>query len=612
MAVASYGTDLVTIDDCTSSATFDESTDTNWEDLGPESDETDWWIVDDSGGGTPQCISAQTTKTGIGTLIADYGSDFGGATGECFFAWQGCQTLPAIDTLANGGQRMIIGSSLGDFYSWDTGGSDFPSPYGNWVCNVVDPDVSPDDTVGTPTATERYFGVAQKNIAATSRGYPFAVDHMRFGRGKLYTYDGDTGAATFSGMASANDATTTNWGLFQSIPGGYLWKGLIAIGDNAGTPTACTFTDSNVAIVVQDTKKVTSGFNKIEISHASSVVSWTNVNITALGTVSKGAFECVADATVTLDTCVFTDMDTFIFDSNSTVTDTTFRRCGQVTVGAGTFSGCLFDESTAASAVSAATPAEAALISNSDFVSDGTGHGITIGGTAANITLTNVTFTGYAASDGSTGDEAIYVNIASGSMNITVSGAAPSIRTAGASVTVVTSARTVTVKTQTTSGTAITTANVFLRTKTGGTGPFPENDTVTISNSGTTATVTHTAHGMATNDYVLISGASLDANNGVFQITLDGVDPNNKYSYTMGSSPGSSPTGTIKCWFVFLKGTTDGSGEISMSRSIPSDQDVEGWSAKASGSPYYQNGVISGIVSSSGDTDFTAVMALDE
>ncbi len=65
-------------------------------------------------------------------------------------------------------------------------------------------------------------------------------------------------------------------------------------------------------------------------------------------------------------------------------------------------------------------------------------------------------------------------------------------------------------------------------------GKFPDKDTVTISNSGTTATVTHTGHGMASNDYVYIEGGDIVANEGVFQITKIN---DNSYSYTMGSSP---------------------------------------------------------------------------
>lgn len=89
--------------------------------------------------------------------------------------------------------------------------------------------------------------------------------------------------------------------------------------------------------------------------------------------------------------------------------------------------------------VGVTSPANAALISTSTFTkTTGTQHGIEISGTAADFSLNGCTFTGYAASDGSTGNEAIYVNIATGSMTITITGggSTPSIRTAGATVTV--------------------------------------------------------------------------------------------------------------------------------------------------------------------------------
>jgi hypothetical protein len=160
---------------------------------------------------------------------------------------------------------------------------------------------------------------------------------------------------------------------------------------------------------------------------------------------------------------------------------------------------------------------------------------------------------------------------------------------------------------QTATGTKIQNANVFLATGEGGNLPYKAS--VTISNSGTTATVTHTSHGMATNDKVWIEGASHDANNGVFTITK--ID-DNSYSYTMGSAPGSNPTGSITVTFVYLKGETDVNGEISMSRSIPGTQLANGWARKSSGAPYYKTGAINGDVISTGDTTFTAILASDD
>lgn len=286
----------------------------------------------------------------------------------------------------------------------------------------------------------------------------------------------------------------------------------------------------------------------------------------------------VVGATVTLRSTVTLDSLSFI-------------DCPTFTLNGANLSNILFNNTV----VDASSPGDADNITDSDFISDGTGHGIVITGTAANMTLDNVTFTDFAVSDGSTGNEAIYVNIASGNMTITISGGTtPSIRTAGATVTVVTGVVAATVNVKNIDGDNIQNVHVFVKADTGG--PFPFDETVSgIVNSGTTATVTHTDHNMATNDKVVISGASHAANNGIFTITVTGAST---YTYTMGSSPGSNPTGTIKCTFVVLNGLTDASGNITMSRSFSSDQPVTGWARKATVEPFYKESPIGGSVDS--------------
>lgn len=117
-----------------------------------------------------------------------------------------------------------------------------------------------------------------------------------------------------------------------------------------------------------------------------------------------------------------------------TFSDMAFSNCAYVATTGSTIQNCKFSNTL----VTCSSPANAALVSNCTFAkTSGTKHAIEITGTAANITLTGNTFTGYASSNGSTGNEAIYVNIASGSMTISISGGStPSIRTAGATVTV--------------------------------------------------------------------------------------------------------------------------------------------------------------------------------
>lgn len=82
--------------------------------------------------------------------------------------------------------------------------------------------------------------------------------------------------------------------------------------------------------------------------------------------------------------------------------------------------------------------ADMALISGSSFESGGTGHAIEVTGSADTITFNGNTFEGYAGTNGSTGNEAIFVNIASGTVTLNISGggSTPSIRTAGATVVV--------------------------------------------------------------------------------------------------------------------------------------------------------------------------------
>jgi len=84
-----------------------------------------------------------------------------------------------------------------------------------------------------------------------------------------------------------------------------------------------------------------------------------------------------------------------------------------------------------------ATLADMALVTDSAFTSSGTGHAIEVSGTADTITLVGNTFDGYAPTNGSTGNEAIFVNIASGTVTLNISGGdTPSIRTSGATVVV--------------------------------------------------------------------------------------------------------------------------------------------------------------------------------
>jgi hypothetical protein len=611
MAAPSYTTDLSTFNLAENSGTWNEFTNMLAGGL-PDITDTD----DPIQGSYMTSQTAKISAAALASISNDYGTGVTIPTDGGIFIWHKFDAGGILETYANGGVRIVVGSAIGDWKAWKVGGKDVtPNPYGGWKNYVIDPTLSYDYTYGSPSTTYRFAGMAICLTATgPTRGQPHKVDAIRFGRGEFRVNGGESANyATFPGMAAKNDANNgtdgyNKWGLLQAVQGGYLWKGLMTLGYSS----VVDFRDSNTNIFIDDTRKVGANFNKIEIRQSGSRVDWTGISFICTNpstTASKGRLEVIDDADVNLDSCSFVDMDTLIFKGNSTILTSIFRRCGLVTQNGAVFNGCTFDKPSGAVGLLSDDLND---IDNCDFISDDTGHAIEL--TSAHLgtskTLVNVNFTGYAGSNGSSGDEAIKNN-SGGAVTITIDGGSvPSVYNVGASTTtIVTSARTIKVVAQKADGTKIQSARVLLRVSQDASGGFPYDDIVTISNSGTTATVTHTGHGMATNDKVQISGASLWQNNGVFPITWLSAD---SYSYTLPEAPGSSPTGTIKASFVFLEGLTDANGELSVSRVIGANQTVIGWARKSSAAPYYKEGSLAGQVVTTGNLTLTAVLSPDE
>jgi hypothetical protein len=451
MAIAAYDSDLTSTNGGeiavgntgTDAGTWDESSNASWDDQGGPGDETNFYI------NLANCISAQATKTGQGTILYDHTSDATVDTDGAILIWGFWASPASLSTYANGGLKIIAGEDIANFFAWDCSGSDFePNPLGGWYNYALNPGIgSPDDTVGSNTAPYSCFGLAV-NCTAQARGYPFAVNAIRIGRCTLEITLGDVaGYGTFSGMESFDTSINQRYGLFQNILGAYRWQGLLSLGLTA---TAVDFRDGNVSINVANTPNVTSAFNRIEVNNSESNIEWSNVIMTSPGvdniiapTASRGDFEAVDNATILFIGCSFTDMGTFIFNDGTnpnTINGTTFRRCDKVTTGGATLDGCTIDDTfNSTVAVTTSSPSNAAKITNSEFISGGTGNGLEITGAAANITLSGLDFTGYSTTVDA--DKAIFVNIATGSMTINISGgsgvsASSHVRTAGCVITV--------------------------------------------------------------------------------------------------------------------------------------------------------------------------------
>ena len=138
-------------------------------------------------------------------------------------------------------------------------------------------------------------------------------------------------------------------------------------------------------------------------------------------------------------------------------------------------------------------------------------------------------------------------------------------------------------------------ATVLLKAGSGG--DLPYKDSVTITRSESVVTVSHTSHGLITNNKVLIEGSDQDEYNGIHTIT---VTNDNTYTYTITGTPQTPATGTITSTSVLISGKTNSSGIITSDHRYSSEQPVSGYVRSASGTIKYIQSNISGSIRSSG------------
>lgn len=412
MAAATYTTDLTTLS--TADATTSMAEPTGATAGGIPVAETDFFI---QGAG---CNSKTFNATAVGGIGYTAGAAVTIPTDGAVFVWAYFGAPNALTIKSSGGKQILLGESGAAYKKYYVSGSDTYT-YGGWVCYPVSPTITASAVQGTsPTGTTVTMAGYAANVSnAVAKGNPFGLDAIRYGRGKITIAGGDlaNGYGTFSACATSNnDIVANRWGIFSLVDGAYKMQGLLEF-------ALTDFRDSNKTIVIQNTEFVTAGFNGFEVTSASANVQWTGISVSSLGTVSKGRFTVTANGTVGITGCTFTDMDSFTFLSNSTVTDTVFRRCGIVTSTGATISLNTF---TSASGVTAVTTNNPATIQDCNFISSGTGHGVTIT-TPGTYTFSGNIFTGYGSAG--TTNAAVYNNSGGAvTLNISGGGSVPTVR----------------------------------------------------------------------------------------------------------------------------------------------------------------------------------------
>jgi hypothetical protein len=613
MAAPSYTTDLTEF--WLEGATTVTAIGTGGASLG--NPETDFFIQ-----GT-DCISkgAWTNDT-KGFIIDALGTTFTVPTDGAVIGFAVYTAAGSLDTQSNGGFRMIIGSDDGAYDEFYIGGKDTLA-YDSWVPYAIDPNTATAD-VANGGGTERWVGVLAylPTTSGPTKGAPIAMDAIRYGRGRIdYTVGDGTTPATFDGAEAVGNVVGTRWGLLELQNGAFQTQGFHSIGTSG---TAVDFRDADKVLFWRRLTNnltddaVSAAFNRVEIINSGSNCDMTNIIWTSLGTRARGQFIHTA-GTCDLVACQFFDWDTFTFIAATVANDCVFTGCRAITAPGSDLSGSSIITPDIAANTSGliwdvATDPDG-LLDNMTFTkTSGTAHhaiefGTTIP-TAANYTLRGCAFgTDFSNSKpGTTGDETFHFLDTTGTITLNLVGCTGNFgyRTAGVAVTLVEDPVTtsLTIQTSASPPVAIASARVFIETS-DGTGPLPFAEAVTITQSSGTATVAHTGHGLSTDHYVVIRGAIPNEYNKVGQITRTTDD---EYTYAVDSGVSSPATGSPVSSAVIISGLSNGSGVASDTRTFSSNQPFKGWARKSSAQPYYQNGAITGIISS---TDgFTASIAL--
>ena len=593
-----------------------------------EADATTGWTGTDTPAAYTTFFREATGCLGYGTSNEDDDSyisitstsfDDGAGNGKTLFGWY---NLGLPNTEANIG----FGLQLGDGTNrrvYAVGGSD---NYGHFVNGWAG--VRLDGRV-LPATFRNPAGGAPNLNAVTEIGYGWNYAIAAFGKVDTSFHDviryvtnglpalkiqgGTTGArGTFAEIATDDASTATGkaYGVCRVLTSGSKAFEL-TFGIEFGAATGDTFfDDSNFQLVIVG-NNMSAGNMDVGLlaGTGTNLFSLQDGVLVGVGTASNWDLSAAFE-TMQFNRMSCTDLGTITFPtSGGTLRESTncvFNNCGQITIGNNfTFTGHSFNGSTDANgALLYDNTLDNTNVSNLSFNSDGTGHAIYITATGT-YTLSNFTYSGYGANEST---DAVIYNNSGGAVTINVSGGdSPTVRNgAGATTTVV--AGTVTVTVNTLSATGATISGVRVMLETAGAGPYPYQDSVSMTFAAGTVTVTHTGHNLATSDKVVIRGAAELDYNGVHTITVTDA---NTYTYTIAGTPSSPATGTPVSSFVLIDGETV-SGTISMSKVFGTNQVVKGRARKGTNSPYYKSAPLNGTVNNASGAIITATMLLDE
>lgn len=556
------------------------------------------------------------TGTFRNDLTAGY-YDAGGApitaVGKHLRFWANSSSKPYMEPESGGGVEVLAYDGTTTEYKTMFGSDTYA---GGWFNLCIDMTLF---TTLTLANVDRWglrvnYHTAAKNVDNTW------IDYVRYLDGYYLTggTSGDELDLALIALRDIDDGAGTpvlrGYGVIANVDGVFFSTGKLILGNS--TTTTYFLMDGEVLSFVDN--PVAAGFHEFSVGGTAADVSILDSVIQAAGTTDEPRFTCdlSAASSLTMSGTVLIRAGAITFASGQTATACTFNNCGQIEHAGATLNGSVIKncECSVASAsiyYNVAVDPDGTMDNMSFTKGDIATHAIEFGLTSPlTMTLTGIDFSGYNGSNAQT-DSTFLVSRTTGTVTINLSGCSGNMtyKTAGATVVLVIDpvATTITVKDIDT-GTEIEDARVILLAS-DATGGLPFEESVTITSATTTATVAHTGHGLVDGDFALIQGANQNEYNGAYEVTVTGVDA---YTYTFVGSATTPATGTIISTGGFFNNLTNASGVVTDTRSLSSDQPVEGRVRKSTSSPLYKSSPISGTVDTVSGLGILVLLIPDE
>jgi len=366
-----------------------------------------------------------------------------------------------VQTAANGGVQITLFDGTDDI-GYGVGGNDDPGMPLDVFWNSYKLDVT---TIGAVPYTNTYAGVLANLTTTTITGVGLGTVHLAKAQGNVdnikldrmsfhangsYAIQENGGTSgTPRGTADLlSDSITNGWGVVANPTGSsYTFHAPTQFGEPTNNTTSYFSATAEQWTLIGGAVGATHFPFEFVGNTGANVQSFVldGISITNVGTRAQFDFSS-ANANSTnirhsLSNVTFTDLGAITFstvtDANRTLDSLVFSNCDVIDLGATTLTGAIINGTTRANGALVLNENTTYSANQTDitFNSDGTGHGFEIAPTGSGpftYNLNGWTYNDYAAVDGSTGNEALFINPATLTADITINisggGTTPSIR----------------------------------------------------------------------------------------------------------------------------------------------------------------------------------------